>query len=132
MNRILLNTITVLAIVGGLFLLGSCSKDDSAKPASRTHKLVFKAEASAGCNITNAAYGTDDNITDKSSLSGTTWQSEEITTSSEVQAATISVGALGVNTSSTLTVQIYIDGKLKKEGKSTGEYLSAGATYLFK
>jgi len=113
-------------------LLICCGKSkDSPSPSSQSHKLLFKAVASAGCDLTNVAYGTDNDIVSRSSLSGTTWQSDEISVPAGTSVATIAIGADGVDASSTLTVQIYVDGKLKKEGKGYGENLEASATYSF-
>lgn len=125
---------TFLAVASFVLLadaLSSCSKKDHDTPAGKSHKLVFKAVASSGCDITTAVYGTEGNIITKSSLSGTTWTSGEMTAPAGTVSANVVVGAQGVNASSTLTVQIYVDGELKKEGKSTGEDLSAQATYQF-
>jgi hypothetical protein len=108
-----------------------CSKDDDAKPSSTSHKVIFKAIASTGCNISVAAYGYDNTPTSATGLSGTTWTSPEITVPAGTVVATASVSAEGVNASSSLKVQIFVDGELKKEGSATGEYLSASVSYGF-
>ncbi len=107
-----------------------CSKDDD-KPSSSSHKVTFKAIASTGSNIEIAVYGYDSNPTTVTSLTGTTWSSPEITVPAGSIVATAAVSATGVNASSSLKVQIFVDGELKKEGTSTGEILSASATYSF-
>jgi len=109
----------------------SCSKDDDNKPASTSHKVVFKATASAGSNISVAVYAYDANQTTATSLTGTTWTSPEITVPAGTVVATAAVSATGANASSSLKVQIYVDGELKKEGTSTGQILSASVTYGF-
>ncbi|SUX46127.1 MmpS family transport accessory protein [Chryseobacterium indoltheticum] len=110
----------------------SCSNDDDDIPGTnKTHKVVFKAEASAGSSIDIAVYGIDGNPTTATSLSGTTWSSPEITTEAGAMSANVAVNAVGANASSTLKVQIWVDGELKKEGTSSGQYLSASASHTF-
>jgi hypothetical protein len=116
-----------------LGFVASCSNDDddNTPGAGKTHKVVFKAEASSGSNIDVAVYGIDGNPTTASSLSGTTWTSPEITSEAGAYNANVAVNAIGPNASSTLKVQIWVDGELKKEGTSSGQYLSASASYTF-
>lgn len=110
----------------------ACSNDDDDIPGTnKTHKVVFKAEASAGSNIEIAVYGIDGNPTTATSLSGTTWSSPEITTEAGAMSANVAINAIGASTSSTLKVQIWVDGELKKEGTSSGQYLSASASHTF-
>lgn len=112
----------------------SCSNDDdddNVPGTNKTHKVVFKAEASAGSNIEIAVYGIDGNPTTATSLSGTTWSSPEITTEAGAMSANVAINAVGASTSSTLKVQIWVDGELKKEGTSSGQYLSASASHTF-
>ncbi|AZB30382.1 MULTISPECIES: MmpS family transport accessory protein [Chryseobacterium] len=112
----------------------SCSNnddDDNIPGTNKTHKVVFKAEASAGSNIEIAVYGIDGNPTTATSLSGTTWSSPEITTEAGAMSANVAINAVGASTSSTLKVQIWVDGELKKEGTSSGQYLSASASHTF-
>lgn len=111
----------------------SCSNDDDddIPGTNKTHKVVFKAEASAGSNIEIAVYGIDGNPTTATSLSGTTWSSSEITTEAGAMSANVAINAVGASTSSTLKVQIWVDGELKKEGTSSGQYLSASASHTF-
>jgi hypothetical protein len=108
-----------------------CSKDDDAKPSSTAHKVIFKAIASTGSNISVAVYGYDSTPTTATSLSGTTWTSPEVNVPAGTVVATAAVSATGVDASSSLKVQIFVDGELKKEGTSTGEILSASVSYRF-
>ncbi|MCF6402558.1 hypothetical protein L3C95_11600 [Chitinophaga filiformis] len=109
----------------------ACSKDDDNKPSSSSHKVVFKAIASAGCTLTAAAYAYDGHQTTATGLSGATWTSPEITVPPGTVLVTAAVVGSGVNASSSLKVQIFVDGDLKKEGISTGEILNTSATYSF-
>jgi hypothetical protein len=110
----------------GVLAFASCTKDKAT-----THKVQFKAEASAGSNISVAVYGIDGNTTTATSLTGTTWTSPEITAPAGSMSANAAVNADGANASSTLKVQIYVDGKMVKEGTSSGQYLSASAGHQF-
>ncbi|WP_347217862.1 hypothetical protein [Chryseobacterium sp.] len=133
-NQLLKGTFVVLLATMLMGFVASCSKDDdddNVNGAKKSHKVVFKAIASAGTNIDVAVYGIDSNATTASSLSGTTWSSPEVTSEAGAYNANVVVNAIGVNASSTLKVQIWVDGELKKEGTSSGQYLSASASYVF-
>jgi len=127
---------TFVVLMATLFIglvTTSCKNDDDddIPGAGKSHKVVFKAIASSGSDIDVAVYGIDGNPTTASSLSGTTWSSPEVTSEAGAYGANIAVGATGVNASSTLKVQIWVDGELKKEGTSSGQVLSASASYTF-
>lgn len=112
-----------------LISLTACSKDNKNTSPAKSHKLVYKAEASAGSKVNMSVYGYDATLTTASGLSGTTWTSPEITAPANANLASITVNGIGANSSSTLKVQIFVDGVLKKEGTSTGTALSATAQY---
>lgn len=134
-SQLLKGTLVVLLATMLMGFVSSCSKDDDDTPnvngAKKTHKVVFKAIASAGADIDGAVYGIDSNVTTATSLSGTTWSSPEVTSEAGAYNANVVVNAIGPNASSTLKVQIWVDGELKKEGTSSGQYLSASASYTF-
>lgn len=134
-NQLLKGTFVMLLATVLMGFVTSCSKDDDDTPnvngAGKSHKVVFKAIASAGTDIDAAVYGVDSNATTASSLSGTTWSSPEVTSEKGAYNANVVVNAVGTNASSTLKVQIWVDGELKKEGTSSGQYLSASASYVF-
>lgn len=109
----------------------SCKNDDDVSETENTHKVIFKAEASSGTNINTAVYGIDGNPITVNGLSGTTWMSPEITTETQVYNSNVVVNATGANSSSTLKVQIWVDGELKKESTVTGQVLSASTSYSF-
>ncbi|AZA79748.1 hypothetical protein EG347_20805 [Chryseobacterium sp. G0186] len=134
MNQLLRGTFFVLLATMLLGFITSCSNDDdddNGNGAGKSHKVVFKAIASSGTNIDVAVYGIDGNPTTASSLSGTTWSSPEVTSEPGAYNANVAVNAIGTDASSTLKVQIWVDGELKKEGTSSGQYLSASASYVF-
>lgn len=132
LNKVLKGTFLLLATTVLLGFVTSCSSDDDdqANPTT-SHKVVFKAEASSGSGINTAVHGIDGNVTTATSLTGTTWTSTEITAPAGSVSANVAVNAVGANANSTLKVQIYVDGQLKKEGTSSGQYLSASASYNF-
>lgn len=124
-----------LMVLGLFAVLTSCNNDDDILVVS--HKIVYKAEASAGSNITSAGYYTgSEKITYASGVSGTMWVSPENnrgvgvpvgTTAS--QTAYANVKATGTSASSTLKVQIYVDDVLTKEFMTTGQDLNVEAKY---
>ncbi|UAY55528.1 hypothetical protein [Arachidicoccus terrestris] len=120
----------VILFVIGTSLISSCSKEKDTPP-SKSHKIIFKATVSDGSTISNTVYGVDTDITTQSSLSGESWASDEIIAPAGSINANVSIQALGQDADATLTVQIYVDGELKKEGKSMGEILVAQANYRF-
>lgn len=118
--KIVFITLVAINLIG-------CSKGE--KPSSKPHKIIFKAEVSAGSSLNQATYGYDATLTTVSSLGGTTWTSPEVTVPADATVATISTNAMGTNTSSTLKVQVFVDGVLKKESTGSGIALSAVAQY---
>ncbi|WP_228401658.1 hypothetical protein [Chryseobacterium sp. PMSZPI] len=135
MSQLLRGTLVAIMTVLFFGFVTSCSKDNddnnNINGGGKSHKIVFKAIASSGSNIDGAVYGIDGNATTASSLSGTTWSSPEVTSEPGAYNANVVVNAIGANASSTLKVQIWVDGELKKEGTSSGQYLSASASYTF-
>lgn len=132
LNQVLRGSYVVLmaAIIFGF--VNSCKKDnDDDLSEIETHKIIFKAEASAGSNISKAVYGIDGNPITVTGLSGTTWSSPELTTEGAVYNVNVVVNAIGADASSTLKVQVWVDGVLKKEGVSSGQNLSASTSYTF-
>ncbi|MET0571353.1 MAG: hypothetical protein ABWZ79_07995 [Pedobacter agri] len=122
----------VLSLFALMLITGfvGCKKDDNNDGPSKTsHKVVFKMVASAGSSISTVVYGYDSQITTATTLSGTTWTSPEITVPAGTVSLNVTGNASGVDASSSLKAQIYVDGELKKEGSSTGAILSALASY---
>jgi len=124
-----------LAVLGLFAVITSCNNDDDNTPAV-THKIVYKAEASAGTNITSAGYLDTPGgaVVFSQGVFGTTWVSPETIKTLGVpkgstvkQSAYAQVKATGVNASSTLKVQIYVDGVLTKEVTGKGEDLKVEA-----
>lgn len=119
-----------LVLVLSLTLLISCKKDKENN--SGTHKVVFKAVGSADSNIGVAVYADGSGKTESfTSLSGNTWTSPEYTISSSAHTVNFGANGTGATANSTLTVEIWVDGVKKADGKSTGTILSAQASYSF-
>lgn len=134
MNQLLRGAFVAAIAVMLIGFTASCSNDDddnNVNGAGKSHKVVFKAIASSGSNIDVAVYGIDGNPTTASSLSGSTWSSPEVTSEAGAYSANVAVNAIGPDASATLKVQIWVDGELKKEGTSSGQYLSASTSYTF-
>lgn len=113
-------------------LTASCSKDKDDNNTPATHKVVFKAETSAGGTISRASYGVDGDAHSATNLSGTTWSSPELTAPAGAYNANIVINGVGTSNTSTLKVGIYVDGELKKEASaSPGVVLSVILNYKF-
>lgn len=120
----------ILLIFATLFFF-SCSKDDDS-PINTSNKVIFKAEASSGSLINMIVYGYDTTLTTISNVNSQSWTSPEITVPSNANVASIMVNAMGASASSSLKVQVYVNGTLEKQGTSTGTALSATAQYNLK
>lgn len=132
LNQVFKGVFVALITVMVLSLVESCRKDnDDTSEDIKTQKIVFKAEGSSGVNISKAVYGIDGNPITVTGLSGTTWTSPEITAEGVVYNSNVVVNATGVDAASTLKVQIWVDGQLKKESVSSGLTLSASTSYTF-
>jgi hypothetical protein len=125
MKKYFFLTLAVLATL----VFTSCSKKDD--PAKSSHTIVFKAKTSSDAHVDTAIYGYDSKVTTASSLSGATWASPEVSVPAGATMANVVVNGIGTGASSTLKVEIYVDGQLKAEGTSSGEALSASASFKF-
>lgn len=132
LNQVFKGVFVAVITVMILSLVESCRKDnDDNSEEIKTQKVVFKAEGSSGVNISKAVYGIDGNPITVTGLSGTTWTSPELTAEGVVYNSNVVVNATGVDAASTLKVQIWVDGQLKKESVSSGLTLSASTSYTF-
>lgn len=122
--KILSLSLVVLAVT----VLSACNKDDDNK---KSHVVEYKVSVTSG-EISAIVY--TNNQGDQSTLTsvnGITWTSNKITVPSSVQ--TVGIGATGSSTSTdaVMTVQIIVDGEVKKENTSIGSVMSATSTYGF-
>lgn len=131
LSRVCKGLFVAVITVMVLSFVESCRKDDDVSEDVKTQKIIFKAEGSSGVNISKAVYGIDGNPITVTGLSGTTWSSPELTAEGVVYNTNVVVNATGVDAASTLKVQIWVDGQLKKESVSSGMTLSASTSYTF-
>lgn len=132
LNQVFKGLFVAVITVMVLSFVESCRKDDEdTSEDTKTQKVVFKAEGSSGVNISKAVYGIDGNPITVTGLSGTTWASPELTAEGVVYNSNVVVNATGVDAASTLKVQIWVNGELKKESVSSGQTLSASTSYTF-
>lgn len=132
LNQVFKGLFVAVITVMVLSFVESCRKDDDDTSEDiKTQKVVFKAEGSSGVNISKAVYGIDGNPITVTGLSGATWTSPEVTAEGVVYNTNVVVNATGVDAASTLKVQIWVDGQLKKESVSSGVTLSASTSYTF-
>ena len=132
LNQVFKGLFVAVITVMVLSFVESCRKDDDdASEDIKTQKVVFKAEGSSGVNISKAVYGIDGNPITVNGLSGATWTSPEVTAEGVVYNTNVVVNATGVDAASTLKVQIWVDGQLKKESVSSGMTLSTSTSYTF-
>jgi len=132
LNQVFKGLFVAVITVMVLSFVESCRKDDDDTSEDiKTQKVVFKAEGSSGVNISKAVYGIDGNPITVNGLSGATWTSPEVTAEGVVYNTNVVVNATGVDAASTLKVQIWVDGQLKKESVSSGMTLSASTSYTF-
>lgn len=111
-------------------LFTACKKDKDDAPA-KTHKVVLKVTASNGVNLSDVAYGFDNEITTATNLTGATWTSPELTQPNGARSIGISIGGAGPNASATMKVQVVVDGEVKKEGTATGQILHTSVIHFF-
>lgn len=119
----------VLAFSIGFSACGG--KDDDPAPGRSAKKVQYKAIGSTGVKLHSAIYGYDQTITTVSSIPGNTWTSPVLDVPASAMGGTCVVGAIGVDANSTLKVEMYINGELKKTGTSSGTTLSAGTSVVF-
>ena len=137
-KKLIRNTVTgflSLILIGLLTAVISCSHDEERYDV--THKVIYKAQVSAGSNITSVQYNIPTrHLEPVMNVNGTTWTSPEVAGTEKLavgevknMGAIVLVKATGANASSTLKLQIYVDGVLKKEEVFTGQDLTNDIQY---
>jgi ABC-type oligopeptide transport system substrate-binding subunit len=135
-----MKTITLKSITLSIFtlfmtatLLVSCSKSSDNKPSGSTsHKIIYKATATNGAVIDGVSY--TDAQGDQTSLNGlnaTTYTSPEITVPASQESVIFAAEGEGTGASSTITVNIYVDGVIKKTNTGSGLGISIPTSYTF-
>jgi len=126
-------TLSIFTLFMAATLLVSCgkSKDNPSPVSSGSHQIVYKATATDGTvNIVDYTIASGDQTT-ITSLNTATWSSDPITVPTSIGSVVFAVTGHGNSPSSTITVQIYVDGVLKKTNTGQGTSLSAGTDYTF-
>lgn len=77
--------------------------------------MVLKAETSSGSTLSHLLYGYDSNQTTVSGLGVATWTSLEIALPENASVVNFTANGVGIDAASTLKLQIFVDGVLKKE-----------------
>ncbi|WP_080780023.1 hypothetical protein [Chryseobacterium phocaeense] len=125
-------------IMAGLFAIIISCKCEEEQDYEITHRVVYKAEGSPGVQIISARYHgyVGDNLVTAPNVSSNQWTSPEVKMTHRLPVGKINtegtlaiVKATGADASSTLKVQIYVDGALKKEVTATGPDLNVEAQY---
>lgn len=125
-------------MIAGLFAIIISCRCEEEQDYEITHRIVYKAEGSAGVQIISARYHgyVGANLITAPNVSGNQWTSPEVKMTHRLPAGKINtegtlaiIKATGANVSSTLKVQIYVDGTLKKEVTATGQDLNIEAQY---
>lgn len=129
-KKVLMKKLLSIAVVLCMVFLFSCKKEES---NGGPHKVVYKAIGSPGTQISVAVVATDGigGAETFTSLTGDTWTSKEYVFENSMGMAAAAVNGTGPSATSTLKVEIWIDGEKKAEGNSTGEILSASGSYSF-
>lgn len=115
-----------IVLICGAILL-SCKKD---KTEGNGYNVEYKISTSANAVIGTVIHtNAQGDPTTATNVGGTSW-SAKVNVQAGVPA--ISLGGNGATTSGngSMTVQIYIDGKLVKENSASGSVLSATTTYI--
>ncbi|MFN1215521.1 hypothetical protein ACKW6Q_00930 [Chryseobacterium kwangjuense] len=125
-------------MIAGLFTVLTSCKCEEEQDYEITHRIVYKAEGSAGVQIISARYHgyVGANLITAPNVSGNQWASPEVKMTHRLQAGKTNtegtlaiIKATGADASSSLKVQIYVDGTLKKEVTATGQDLNIEAQY---
>lgn len=131
----------IFFIIMGLFsVLSSCHQDDDPELKELNFKWHYKVEASPGSVITNIIYQNPHlNGVEPISVTGinsTSWTSSEFEYKTIAPApgnvslpTKIKAKAIGLNDTSTLNVEIYVNGVLVKKSIDVGQILTASAEY---
>ncbi len=126
-------TLSFLTLFVAATLLVSCSKksNDVKPPSTTSHKVTYKATTTDGAiNIITYTNAQGDE-TDLTSLNVTSYTSPEITVPASQGSIIFAATGTATSTAATITVQIYVDGKVVKSNTNTGASLSASTSYIF-
>ncbi|RZJ79759.1 MAG: hypothetical protein EOO47_09800 [Flavobacterium sp.] len=120
--------LSVSFVVLATTLLFSCKKDDDKKAS---HEVEYKVSITSGSLSTIVHTNNQGDQTTLTSISGTSWSSGKITIPSTVPVIGFGANATSTDAGAKMTVQIIVDGEVKKENTSTGTVMSSTSTYQF-
>lgn len=123
-----------LLILPALFfatIFTGCSKDNS--PAKTGHRIKYKVTASAGSTVNTVVYiAGNGQSTTLSGLSVPTWESAEFDLPASTGSVSLVATGTAANATSTLKVEIYVDGVSKRESTATGPVsFGTSTTFIF-
>ncbi|TKC12472.1 hypothetical protein FA048_02310 [Pedobacter polaris] len=107
-------------------LLFSCKKDKTS-----SHVVEYKVSVSSGTLSTVVHTNSQGNSTTITGVGNTTWSSGQITIPSSVQVVNIAADGNSSSAAAAMTVQIIVDGVLKKENTTIGSVMSSQSSYQF-
>lgn len=108
-------------------LLFSCKKEDT----KSSHVVEYRVSVTSGSLSSLVYTNSQGDPTTKSNVSGSTWSSGPITIPSSVQMVGFGANGASDNESAEMTLQIIVDGVVKKENKSTGTIMTSTSSYSF-
>ncbi|WP_113651575.1 MmpS family transport accessory protein [Pedobacter namyangjuensis] len=118
-------SLAVLAVT----VLFSCKKDDDKKSS---YEVEYKVSISSGSLSTIVYTNNQGDQSTLTSIEGTSWSSGKITVPSNVQVVGFGANATSAaDPNAKMTLQIIVDGEVKKENTSTGTVMSLTSTYQF-
>lgn len=119
-----------LSIVFFTFLFGiiaACSSDNDNSIAGK--KASFKVVGSNGANISTIVYALGSETFPVTNVNNTSWSSQEITIPNNVNTLSLSGNATGTSQSSSIRLEIYVNGQLKKQQTTSGTVMSTFTQY---
>ncbi|WP_333696532.1 MmpS family transport accessory protein [Flavobacterium sp.] len=124
---------TTKNLLKGLFLffllsiiITGCSSDDN---SSNSRKVTFKVVGSNGANITTIVYALNSETFPVLNVNSSNWTSEEITLPADVNILSLSGNAIGSSASSSIRLEILVNGQVKKQQSASGTVMSTFTQY---
>lgn len=107
--------------------LSGCSNDDG--NSSNERKVTFKVIGTNGANITTIVYALDSETFPVLNVNSSNWTSEEITLPADVNNLSLSGNAIGSSASSSIRLEILVNGQVKKQQSASGTVMSTFTQY---
>lgn len=123
-RKLLKNLLFVLLLT---ISLSGCSNDDG--NSSNERKVTFKVIGTNGANITTIVYALDSETFPVLNVNSSNWTSEEITLPADVNILSLSGNAIGSSASSSIRLEILVNGQVKKQQSASGTVMSTFTQY---